>query len=109
MRVSSKDIRIEYYRARGPGGQRKDKKETAVRMRHIPTGITAVATDSRSQAQNRKLALERLEEKLRRLKVRKKPRIPTKMPRAVRKRILKEKKRRSEIKRTRRKVKVSEG
>jgi len=102
--VKTKDIRIEYYRSRGPGGQRKNKKETAVRIRHIPTGITAIATESRSQARNRALAMKRLEERLRRLRARRKPRIPTKMPKAVRERILQEKKRRAEIKRLRQKV-----
>lgn len=105
MKGKIKDIRIEYYRSRGPGGQRKNKKETAVRIRHIPTGITAIATEFRSQARNRALAMKRLKERLQRLKVRRKPRIPTKIPRAVRERILEEKRKRAEIKKLRQKVK----
>ncbi|MEA3560484.1 MAG: peptide chain release factor-like protein, partial [Candidatus Omnitrophota bacterium] len=57
-----KDIRIEYYKSSGPGGQHKNKTESAVRMRHLPTGITAIATEYRSQARNRASALKRLKE-----------------------------------------------
>ena len=105
MNAKVKDIKIEYYRSSGPGGQRKNKKETAVRARHIPTGITAIATEHRSQARNRALAVKRLKERLQRLKAKRKPRIPTKMSRAVREQILQEKKRRAEIKKLRQKVK----
>ncbi|MFB0526621.1 MAG: peptide chain release factor-like protein [bacterium] len=104
MRHKIRDIRIEYYRSRGPGGQRKNKKETAVRIRHIPTGITVIATESRSQARNRQLAMERLKERLERLKRKKKPRIPTKISVSARERMLKEKRLRSEKKRLREKV-----
>jgi len=99
-----KDIRIEYYRSRGPGGQRKNKKETAVRIRHIPTGITVIATESRSQVTNRQLALKRLREKLERLKRKKKPRIPTKISTSAKERFLKVKRLRSEKKKLRQKV-----
>ncbi len=104
MRHKIRDIRIEYYRSRGPGGQRKNKKETAVRIRHIPTGITAIATESRSQARNRQLALKRLNERLERLKRKKKRRIPTKISVSAKERILKKKRLRSEKKKLRQKV-----
>ena len=104
MKHKIRDIRIEYYRSRGPGGQRKNKKETAVRIRHIPTGITAIATEFRSQARNRQLALKRLKERLERLKRKKKRRIPTKISVSAKGRILKEKRLRSEKKRLRQKV-----
>ncbi len=104
MRGKIRDIRIEYYRSRGPGGQRKNKKETAVRARHIPTGITVIATEFRSQARNRQLALKRLEERLERLKRKKKRRIPTRISASAREKILKEKRLRSEKKRLRHKV-----
>jgi protein subunit release factor B len=97
-------IRIEYYRSRGPGGQRKNKKETAVRIRHISTGITAIATEFRSQARNRQLALKRIKERLERLKRKKKPRIPTKISTSAKERILKEKRLRAEKKKLRQKV-----
>jgi len=104
MKDKNKDIRIEYYKSRGPGGQRKNKKETAVRIRHIPTGITAIATESRSQVRNRQLALKRLRERLERLKRKKKPRIPTRISLSAKERFLKGKRLRSEKKKLRQKL-----
>lgn len=81
--IPKRDLKIHFYRSSGPGGQRKNKVETAVRVTHLPTGIIASATESRSQAQNRALALERLQEKLRRRSLRRKPRIKTAPPAAA--------------------------
>ncbi len=73
-------VAVETYRSRGPGGQRKNKTETSVRLKHLPTGLTVIATESRHQSENLKLAFERLRERLRRLNQKKKPRIPTRIP-----------------------------
>jgi peptide chain release factor len=54
------DVRTESFRAGGPGGQHQNKTESAVRAVHIPTGLTVVARDERSQHRNKALALERL-------------------------------------------------
>lgn len=75
--VLKKQVIIETYRSRGPGGQRKNKVETAVRLNHLPSGITVIATEHRSQAENRKLALERLRKRLVKLNQPRRHRIPT--------------------------------
>lgn len=99
-----KNFKVEPYRSSGPGGQRKNKKETAIRLTHLPTGITVIATEHRSQARNRELAFERMREKLAMLRRKKKPRIPTKVPRAVKKRRLNGKKKHSFKKFLRKKI-----
>lgn len=58
--ISEKDISYEATRAGGPGGQHVNKVSTAVRAKHIPTGLQVLASDQRSQLQNKKNAKERL-------------------------------------------------
>ncbi len=78
--ILKKQVIVETYRSRGPGGQRKNKVETAVRLRHFPSGITVVATEHRSQSENRRLAFERLRERLIKLNRPKRRRIATSIP-----------------------------
>jgi peptide chain release factor 2 len=56
--VPDKDIRVELSRSSGPGGQNVNKRETAVRVVHIPTGIAAASESERSQAQNKEKAMQ---------------------------------------------------
>jgi len=78
LQVLKKQVILETYRSRGPGGQRKNRKETAVRLTHPPSGVVVVASERRSQAQNREIAFERLIKKLVDLNRPRKRRIPTK-------------------------------
>ncbi len=83
-----KDIQIEYFRASGPGGQRRNKKDTAVRITHLPTGIRAVGTESRYRSRNLKSALVRLREKLDSRSRKTRPRLPTRPTRRAEERRL---------------------
>src|SRR5207249_10232530 len=51
---------VDTYRASGPGGQKRNKTSSAVRLRHIPSGLIVIAEESRSQHENRQRALRRL-------------------------------------------------
>lgn len=53
---------VDAYRASGPGGQKRNKTSSAVRLRHGPTGLIVVGTESRSQHENKARALRRLRE-----------------------------------------------
>ena len=77
MATLEKEVLIEPYRAPGPGGQRKNRKETAIRLTHPPSGIIVVASERRSQAQNREIAFDRLIKKLAHLNRPRKRRVPT--------------------------------
>src|SRR5437764_5250167 len=55
---------VDTYRASGPGGQKRNKTSSAVRIRHLPTGLIVIAEESRSQHENRAKALRRLRQAL---------------------------------------------
>lgn len=67
-RFESSEVTFETFRASGPGGQNVNKVESAVRIRHHLTGIQIQVMDTRSQLENKKIALKRLAEKLDALK-----------------------------------------
>ncbi len=62
--ISEKEITFQTMRSSGPGGQNVNKVNSAVRAIHQPTGTSVVVMDSRSQHQNKKMAIERLKEKM---------------------------------------------
>lgn len=64
FKIPETDLRVEFSRSSGPGGQNVNKVETAVRIIHLPTGISAASQVERSQAQNRERALNLLKAKL---------------------------------------------
>lgn len=55
---------VDTYRASGPGGQKRNKTSSAVRLRHLPSGLIVIAEESRSQHENRAKALRRLRQAL---------------------------------------------
>ena len=54
------DCEVDTYRASGPGGQKRNKTESAVRLRHRPSGLIVIAEESRSQPENKARAVRRL-------------------------------------------------
>src|SRR5438046_3723688 len=89
----ARDCLITAYKSSGPGGQKKNKTESSVRVRHLPTGITRIGTESRSQGRNRERALERVLAELARRARRPKPRTATRPTRAAVERRLEAKRR----------------
>lgn len=93
-----RDCEITFYTAGGPGGQHRNKTQSAVRIVHLPTGITVTATERRSQFQNKQVALERLQERLEKLRHKPKKRVKTKPSRSSKIKRLEGKSKRSQIK-----------
>jgi len=60
LTLTKKDFRVDTFRSGGKGGQNQNKRDTGVRITHIASGISAESRSERSQAQNKKIAFQRL-------------------------------------------------
>ena len=98
----AKQCSVETFHASGPGGQGVNTADSAVRMRHTPTGITVVSREFRSQLQNRQRCLEKIHEIIRRRSIPLKARLRTRPHKAAIERRLSDKRHIAGIKRLRR-------
>jgi protein subunit release factor B len=96
-----RECEVETFRSSGPGGQHVNKTESAVRLRHLPSGVVVSSQQERSQHRNKADCLRKLRRKIERLNYRPAKRLPTRISRTAKNRTLEEKSRRSQIKRLR--------
>ncbi len=92
---------VETFKASGKGGQHVNTTESAVRLRHRPTGLVAASQQERSQHRNKIIALQILRRKIEKLNYRPPTRIPTRQTKAAKERTLRSKTQQSEKKRLR--------
>jgi peptide chain release factor 2 len=92
---------VQTFRSSGPGGQHVNKTESAVRLKHMPSGIVVSSQQERSQHRNKAICLEKLRRKVDQLNYRAPKRVPTKVSKAAKDRTLHEKARRAQIKKLR--------
>ena len=64
IKIKPEEIRVDYYRASGPGGQYVNRRETAVRITHLPTGLAVTSQTERNQLQNKENAMSILAARL---------------------------------------------
>jgi len=100
------ECKVETFRSSGPGGQNVNRRETAVRLRHLPTGIVVACQQERSQYRNKLIAVQQLRKKLEELAKPAPVRIPRDMSRGAKRRNRAEKRRRALKKLFRRKPDV---
>ncbi|MBM6675397.1 peptide chain release factor-like protein [Olsenella uli] len=100
----ARDCEVQTFHASGPGGQGVNTADSAVRMRHVPTGIVVVSREERSQLRNRERCVEKILEACRRRSRPPRPRKRTHVSAAQKRRRLEAKRARSKVKQLRRRV-----
>jgi protein subunit release factor B len=103
-----RECEVETFRSSGPGGQHVNKTESAVRLRHLPSGVVVTSQQERSQHRNKAICLQKLRDRVAQLNHRPPPRVPTRVPRSAKNRTLEMKAQRSRIKRLRSKPSTDE-
>ena len=103
-----REVVTERFRSGGPGGQHRNVTESAVRLRHLPSGVRVLAADSRSQHRNQETAFARLIAKLEELNRVRKARVRTRVSRRALEQRLSEKRRRHLAKQLRARVRSEE-
>ena len=96
------DCAVESLKGSGPGGQHKNKRETGIRLTHLPTGVVVMATERRSRLDNLEAAFARMAARIDTLQAVRRPRRPTRPSRAAVERRLQDKRRSAENKAARR-------
>jgi len=97
-----KETEVFRFGASTKGGQRANRKETGIRLRHFPSGVEVKVIEERFQARNLEIAFKRLQERIRKLNRPQKKRIPTRISLGVRMQRIERKRKHSQKKKLRR-------
>ncbi len=100
----ARDCEVQTFHASGPGGQGVNTADSAVRMRHVPTGIVVVSREERSQLRNRERCVEKIREACRRRARPPRPRKKTRVSASQKRKRLEAKRARGKFKQLRRRV-----
>ena len=100
----ARDCEVQTFHASGPGGQGVNTADSAVRMRHVPTGIVVVSREERSQLRNRERCVEKILDICRRRARPPRPRKKTRVSAAQKRKRLEAKRARGKLKQLRRRV-----
>ncbi len=104
------ECEVQAFRATGPGGQGVNTTDSAVRIKHLPSGFTVVCRRERSQLQNKRTCIERLRQRLEEhnAALDAPKRVPTRKSRSAKVRQVESKRQRARVKRTRGRVEPGE-